>query len=66
MPTTASGRELINKYLDKNNISVVSLATAYGVGKMYMGQVLSGAKQNPSANALILKIIEDYKIRGDE
>lgn len=66
MPTTESGRELVSKYLDKNNISIVSLATTYGVGKMYMSQVLSGVKQNPAANAMILKIIDDLKIRGSD
>jgi len=66
MPTTATGRELINDYLDKNHITIISLATTYGVGKMYMSQVLSGVKQNPAANAMILKIIDDLKIRGSD
>ncbi|WP_125767337.1 XRE family transcriptional regulator [Lapidilactobacillus wuchangensis] len=62
MPTTLPGRELIKKYIDQNSISVASLGRMYGVGKMYMGEVLSGKKSGPSANALILKIIDDLKI----
>lgn len=63
MPTTLNGRELIRQYLDDNNISDISLAATYGVGKVYLGQVLSGKKQSAAANKLVLKIIEDYKIR---
>jgi hypothetical protein len=62
MPTTLPGRELIKKYIDHNSISVASLGRMYGVGKMYMGEVLSGKKAGPAANALILKIIDDLKI----
>ncbi|MCL5458046.1 XRE family transcriptional regulator [Loigolactobacillus coryniformis] len=63
MPTTLNGRQLIGKYLDQHKISITSLAAAYGVGKMYLTQVLSGTKQSAAANELVLKIIEDYKIR---
>lgn len=69
MPTTLAGRELIRKYIDDHNISITSLATTFGVGKMYMTQVLSGAKHSPAANVLVLNIIETFKIRpteGDE
>ncbi|MDT7019332.1 XRE family transcriptional regulator [Levilactobacillus namurensis] len=63
MPTTLAGRQLIREYLDENDISITSLATTFGVGKMYMAQVLSGSQSSPSANALVLKIIETFKIR---
>lgn len=69
MPTTLNGRQLISKYLGQHKISITSLATAYGVGKMYLTQVLNGSKQSAAANELVLKIIDDYKIRpkiGDE
>ncbi|GEK28873.1 hypothetical protein [Furfurilactobacillus siliginis] len=63
MPTTLAGRELIKKYLDENSISITSLATTFGVGKMYMTQVLSGDRKSAAANALVLNIIETFKIR---
>lgn len=69
MPTMLNGRQSIKEYLDDHDISITSLATAYGVGKMYLTQVLSGTKKSAAANELVLKIIEDYKIRpkkGDE
>ena len=68
MPTTLAGRELIKKYIDDREISITSLATAFGVSKMYMTQVLSNTKKSPAANVLVLKIIEDLKIRpnGDD
>jgi hypothetical protein len=65
MPTTLNGRQLISEYLNKHDISTTSLAAAYGVGKVYMGQVLSGARQSAAANELVLKIIDDYKIRPE-
>lgn len=69
MPTTLSGRRSIKDYLAEHHISITSLATTYGVGKMYLTQVLNGTKQSPAANELVLKIINDYKIKpknGDE
>lgn len=63
MPTTLVGRELIKKYLKQNNISITSLATTFGVGKMYMTQVLSGERHSAAANALVLNIIERFGIR---
>ncbi len=69
MPTTLAGRELIKKYIDDRSISITSLATTFGVGKMYMTQVLAGTKKSAAANELVLKIIETFKIRpheGDE
>lgn len=66
MPTTLAGRELIKKYIADREISITSLATAFGVSKMYMTQVLSNTKKSPAANALVLKIIEDFKIRPND
>lgn len=62
MPTTLPGRELIKNYMNENRIGLESLGQMYGVGKVYMGEVLSGKKAGPSANALILKILNDLKI----
>lgn len=66
MPETLSGREAIKKYLDDKQITIVSLAAMYGVGKMYMHEVLSGKKKSKSANELVLKVIEDFKIGREE
>lgn len=66
MPTTLAGRELIRQYLDENGITITSLATTFGVGKMYLVQVLNGSQHSPAANALVLKIIETFKIRAKE
>ncbi|MDA5386983.1 XRE family transcriptional regulator [Loigolactobacillus backii] len=66
MPTTLSGRELIKNYLKNNNISITSLATTFGVGKMYMTQVLNGSKNSAAANELVLNIINTFKIRPRE
>lgn len=66
MPTTLAGRELIRQYLDENDITITSLATTFGVGKMYLVQVLNGTQHSPAANALVLKIIETFKIRPRE
>ncbi|WP_195515516.1 XRE family transcriptional regulator [Enterococcus dispar] len=63
MPETINGRESIKQYLEKRNITVTSLAAMYGVGKMYMHEVLAGKKKSKSANELVLKIIDDFKIR---
>jgi spore maturation protein SpmA len=63
MPETLSGRELIRKYLDENDVSITSLATTFGVGKMYMVQVLNGERHSAAANQLVLKIIDAFKIR---
>ncbi|WP_063697023.1 hypothetical protein [Pediococcus inopinatus] len=64
MPETLAGRKLIAEFLNDNDISIASLATTYDVGKMYMQQVLSGKKKSAAANKMILKIIDDYKIRA--
>ncbi|WP_461240790.1 XRE family transcriptional regulator [Paucilactobacillus sp. N302-9] len=66
MPTTLGGRDLVKDYLKENKISIASLATTYSVGKMYMGQVLDGTKTSAAANKLVLKIIDDFKIRAKE
>lgn len=62
MPTTLTGRELIKQYIKDNSISLSSLGAMYNVGKVYMGQVLSGKKATKAANELVLKIIDDFKL----
>lgn len=62
MPTTLTGRELIQRYIDKNEISVTSLAAMYGISKTYMSDILSGKKTGSKPNAIILRIIEDFKL----
>jgi antitoxin component HigA of HigAB toxin-antitoxin module len=66
MPATLAGRELINKYLDHNKISVTSLATMLGEKAQYVSSVLTGKQSNPAANELILQIIEMLKIRPEK
>lgn len=65
MPSTLVGRELVKKYLEDNNISNESLGAMYGYSKVYVGEVLNGNKTGPNANNLILKIINDLKIRKE-
>lgn len=62
MPTTLTGRELIQRYIDKNEISITSLAAMYGISKVYMSNILSGKKTGSKPNAIILRIIEDFKL----
>lgn len=66
MPSTLTGREAVKKYLERNSISNESLGTMYDVSKVYIGEVLNGNKNGPKANALVLKIIDDFKIRKEQ
>lgn len=66
MPETLPGRSLIQDYLNENNISIASLAATFGVGRMYMTQVLNGDRKSAAANKLVLKIIDTFKIRANK
>lgn len=66
MPTTLTGRELIKQYIEENSVNIGSLGAMYNVGKVYMSEVLSGKKQTRAANALVLKIIDDFKLRPND
>lgn len=62
MPTMDPGRELVQKYLNDNNIKIAELAKAYGIEPQNATDYISGRKSNPAANRLILKIISDLKL----
>lgn len=47
MPSAVTGRELVKKYLEDNDISNESLAVMYGYSKVYVGEVLNGSKVGP-------------------
>lgn len=63
MPETISGREAIKTYIQERKISLTSLGIMYGESKKYMHDVLEGKNTGTRANTLVLKIIEDLKIR---
>lgn len=62
MPETLNGRELVNKYLEENNISNESMAKMFGISKQYFGEVLNGRKTGKQPNKLILAIIQEFGI----
>lgn len=62
MPTSEVGRKLVRAYLDKNNISIASLAKMYGIGRQDATDYLSGKTTSPKANRFILSVISDFKI----
>ncbi|GEL14081.1 hypothetical protein FC15_GL000686 [Lapidilactobacillus concavus DSM 17758] len=66
MPTALTGRQLIKQYVDQHNVDLGSLGAMYGIGKVYMGEIISGKKQTRAANALVLKIIDDFKLRPND
>lgn len=66
MPTTLTGRQLIKQYVESNSVDLGSLGAMYGIGRVYMGEILSGKKQTKKANELVLKIIDDFKLRQEQ
>lgn len=66
MLTALTGRQLIKQYVDQHNVDLGSLGAMYGIGKVYMGEIISGKKQTRAANALVLKIIDDFKLRPND
>lgn len=63
VPETKVGRDKIVEYLEENDISVTSLAVAYGIKKQDMSDFLTGRKITPRGNRVILKIISDLRIK---
>lgn len=63
MPNTNSGRQKILDYLDKNNITMTTLAVQYGMVRQDVTNILNGKLTNPQANRFIARVIEDFKIR---
>lgn len=64
MSNLDNGRAAIKAYMEKNNIAVADLATAYGVSRVRMQQILDGYWSGPKANETVLEIIRDYRIRA--
>jgi transcriptional regulator with XRE-family HTH domain len=62
LPETKGGRDAIIEFLKSEGISSRSLAKTFNVSHSYMQKVLSGENHGPSANKLILKIIDAFKI----
>lgn len=63
MSNLDNGRAAIKAYMKENNIVMDDLATAYGVSRVRMQQILDGHWSGPKANATILEIIRDHRIR---
>ena len=63
MPTPDIGRKKVKDFLEKNNISITSLAVSYGMTRAEMSSYVNGTVINAKSNKTILKIIEDLNIR---
>ena len=63
MPTSDNGLKLVNSFIEETGIEKMSLAAKYGVAKNVMIDILSGRLQSPKAHQVILKIIDDFKLR---
>ena len=63
MPTSDNGLKLVNSFIEETGIEKMSLAAKYGVAKNVMIDILAGRLQSPKAHQVILKIIDDFKLR---
>lgn len=63
MPSQDIGRKKVKDFLEKNNISITSLAVSYGMTRAEMSSYVNGTVVNAKSNKTILKIIEDLNIR---
>lgn len=63
MPVDDHGLELVNKFVEENDIEKMSLAAKYGIAKNVLLDTLSGNLRTPQAHKIILKIIDDFKLR---
>ncbi|MGX2944186.1 hypothetical protein [Enterococcus alishanensis] len=63
MPDTTIGRNKIRKYFEDKKISLVTVATYFGVAKQDLNDYLSGKNQSRKAHETLTAIIEYYKIR---
>ncbi|MFS1017234.1 hypothetical protein ACFC9J_14375 [Enterococcus casseliflavus] len=66
MSNLDNGRNAIKTYMKKNNLTEQAMATAYGVSRTWMQQVLNGSRTGPTANSLVIEIIRDLKIQETE
>ena len=63
MPVDDHGLNLVNEFITTNGIEKMSLAAKYDVAKNVMLDTLSGRLRTPQAHKIILKIIDDFKLR---
>lgn len=63
MPASDHGLQLVNAFIEENQIEKMSLAAKYNVAKNVMIDTLSGKLRTPQAHKIILKIIDDFKLR---
>ena len=63
MPVDDHGLNLVNEFITTNGIEKMSLAAKYDVAKNVMIDTLSGRLRTPQAHKIILKIIDDFKLR---
>lgn len=63
MPDTTIGRIKIREYFDAHKITLVSVATYFGIPKQDLNDYLSGKNQSKKAHDTLTAIIEYYKIR---
>lgn len=66
MSNLDNGRKAIKAYMKNNDISEQTLATAYGVSRIWIQRILRGSETGRAANSLVLEIIRDFKIRENE
>ena len=63
MPTSDNGLKLVNSFIEETGIEKMSLAAKYGVAKIVMIDILAWRLLSPKAHQVILKIIDDFKLR---
>ena len=63
MPSNDPGLKLVNSFIEETGTERMSLAAKYGVAKNVMNEILAGNLTSPTAHRVILKIINDFKLR---
>ena len=63
MPETQTARNKILEYKEQKNMTYDQLGLMVGCSSVYVQQVINGQKTGPSANELILKIIQRFGIK---
>lgn len=63
MPETKLARQKIIAYKEEKNMTYDQLGLMVGCSSVYVQQVINGQKTGPSANELILKIIQMFGIK---
>lgn len=64
MPDSQVGHQKVLDFIEVNDISIVDLATKYGMSKQDLTSYLTGRlRNNKKAHEVVLRIISDFKIR---